>query len=166
MPLEGGFRRAAPSDIPRYPGAKRKRKRSATLRDLPASRPHPSVSGSNPTGSKAKPVQQKGQPIASELASVALFVERHAVRGVSVGLHGAESEGFEPPDPCGSTVFKTAAIDHSANLPENLRLQSYVKKMTVQLFRFVGATFLLNHMAESLTAKGPAWTSVRSGLQI
>ncbi len=30
----------------------------------------------------------------------------------------AESEGFEPPEPCGSTVFKTAAIDHSANFPE------------------------------------------------
>ena len=29
----------------------------------------------------------------------------------------AEDEGFEPPDPCGSTVFKTAAIDHSANPP-------------------------------------------------
>lgn len=29
----------------------------------------------------------------------------------------AESEGFEPPEPCGSTVFKTAAIDHSANFP-------------------------------------------------
>ncbi len=27
----------------------------------------------------------------------------------------AESEGFEPPVPCGTTVFKTAAIDHSAN---------------------------------------------------
>ena len=30
----------------------------------------------------------------------------------------AEDEGFEPPDPCGSTVFKTAAIDHSANPPK------------------------------------------------
>ena len=29
----------------------------------------------------------------------------------------AESEGFEPPDPLRSTVFKTAAIDHSANSP-------------------------------------------------
>ena len=29
----------------------------------------------------------------------------------------AEREGFEPPDPCGSTVFKTAAIDHSATSP-------------------------------------------------
>ena len=30
----------------------------------------------------------------------------------------AESEGFEPPDLLQSTVFKTAAIDHSANSPE------------------------------------------------
>ena len=33
----------------------------------------------------------------------------------------AESEGFEPPDLLQSTVFKTAAIDHSANSP----VQSY-----------------------------------------
>ena len=26
----------------------------------------------------------------------------------------AEREGFEPPEPCGSTVFKTAAFDRSA----------------------------------------------------
>ncbi len=26
----------------------------------------------------------------------------------------AEEEGFEPPVPCGTTVFKTAAFDHSA----------------------------------------------------
>ena len=31
----------------------------------------------------------------------------------------AEGEGFEPPEPCGSAVFKTAAIDHSATLPIN-----------------------------------------------
>ena len=29
----------------------------------------------------------------------------------------AEDVGFEPTEPLGSTVFKTAAIDHSANLP-------------------------------------------------
>ena len=28
---------------------------------------------------------------------------------------GAEGEGFEPPVPYGTTVFKTAAFDHSAN---------------------------------------------------
>ena len=32
---------------------------------------------------------------------------------------GAESEGFEPPEARASTVFKTAAIDHSANFPKN-----------------------------------------------
>ena len=30
----------------------------------------------------------------------------------------AENEGFEPSEPYGSTVFKTAAFDHSANSPE------------------------------------------------
>lgn len=29
----------------------------------------------------------------------------------------AEREGFEPPGPCGPTVFKTAAIDLSATSP-------------------------------------------------
>ena len=33
----------------------------------------------------------------------------------------AETEGFEPPKPFGLTVFKTAAIDHSAISP----LQKY-----------------------------------------
>ena len=32
----------------------------------------------------------------------------------------AESEGFEPPEPFGSTVFKTAAFDHSANSPHKI----------------------------------------------
>lgn len=35
----------------------------------------------------------------------------------SMLFHSAESEGFEPPDLLQSTVFKTAAIDHSANSP-------------------------------------------------
>jgi hypothetical protein len=41
-------------------------------------------------------------------------------------LRFAEKGGFEPPDPCRSTVFKTAAIDHSATSP--LGLQKYKKK--------------------------------------
>ena len=32
-------------------------------------------------------------------------------------LVSAEREGFEPPEPRSSTVFKTAAIDHSATSP-------------------------------------------------
>lgn len=31
----------------------------------------------------------------------------------------AEDTGFEPAEPFGSTVFKTAAIDHSANPPNS-----------------------------------------------
>ena len=31
----------------------------------------------------------------------------------------AEREGFEPPEPLSSTVFKTAAIDHSAISPSS-----------------------------------------------
>ncbi len=29
-----------------------------------------------------------------------------------------EDEGFEPPVPCGTAVFKTAAFNHSANPPD------------------------------------------------
>ena len=42
----------------------------------------------------------------------------------------AERGGFEPPDPRRSTVFKTAAIDHSAISP----LQKYEKKSNSQVF--------------------------------
>ena len=34
-----------------------------------------------------------------------------------------EEEGFEPPEPHGSTVFKTAAIDHSATPLKHLPLR-------------------------------------------
>ena len=47
------------------------------------------------------------------LARLAAKQKAHA----SVGLcfySLAEEEGFEPPEPCGSTVFKTAAFDRSA----------------------------------------------------
>lgn len=33
----------------------------------------------------------------------------------------AEGEGFEPPEPCGSPVFKTGALNHSATPPEDER---------------------------------------------
>ena len=41
---------------------------------------------------------------------------------ISVSHFSAEREGFEPPDPLRSTVFKTAAIDHSATSPSPPRL--------------------------------------------
>ena len=40
----------------------------------------------------------------------------------------AEGEGFEPPNPLRSTVFKTAAINHSANPPS--------LKGTANLYKF------------------------------
>ena len=40
----------------------------------------------------------------------------------------AEEEGFEPPVPCGTTVFKTAAFDHSA-IPPGAKL---VKKSNLK----------------------------------
>ena len=41
----------------------------------------------------------------------------------------AEREGFEPPVPFSTSVFKTDAIDHSAIFPQK-RLQRYYKKST------------------------------------
>ena len=43
----------------------------------------------------------------------AAFLRRHWF-----ALHCAEEEGFEPPVRCRTTVFKTAAIDHSAIPPK------------------------------------------------
>ena len=50
----------------------------------------------------------------------------------------AEGEGFEPPDTCASTVFKTAAFDRSASLPQrkdysisggNMQVKNSAEKM-------------------------------------
>ena len=56
----------------------------------------------------------------------------------------AEREGFEPPEPLSSTVFKTAAIDHSAISPSVLRhtfvlkaVQSYECFLILQTFLHV-----------------------------
>ena len=40
----------------------------------------------------------------------------------------AEREGFEPPEPRSSTVFKTAAIDHSAISPSGLDFLKVVQR--------------------------------------
>ena len=37
----------------------------------------------------------------------------------------AEREGFEPPEPLSSTVFKTAAIDHSAISPSATKVEFF-----------------------------------------
>ena len=46
----------------------------------------------------------------------------------------AEREGFEPPEPRSSTVFKTAAIDHSAISPIFLLMDISSKAMQMYVF--------------------------------
>ncbi len=43
----------------------------------------------------------------------------------------AERKGFEPPVPCGTAVFKTAAFDHSATSPagKNTDASAFGQKM-------------------------------------
>ncbi len=48
----------------------------------------------------------------------------------------AESEGFEPPDLLQSTVFKTAAFDHSASFPE-AKVRTPVKTANYECFFFI-----------------------------
>ena len=51
----------------------------------------------------------------------------------------AEREGFEPPEPLSSTVFKTAAIDHSAISPRTALLLKRVAlflKSDAKIWRF------------------------------
>jgi hypothetical protein len=42
----------------------------------------------------------------------------------------AEREGFEPPDPCGPTVFKTVAFVHSATAPSRSSHTRYAPRST------------------------------------
>jgi hypothetical protein len=46
-----------------------------------------------------------------------IFIIIKGARGPFYYYELAEREGFEPPDPCGSTVFKTAALNRSATSP-------------------------------------------------
>ena len=59
----------------------------------------------------------------NKLMSMCLYTKNEPYRTRS-SCCVAEREGFEPPEPLSSTVFKTAAIDHSAISPRN-RLQKY-----------------------------------------
>ena len=59
----------------------------------------------------------------NKLMSMCLYTKNEPYRTRS-SFWLAEREGFEPPEPLSSTVFKTAAIDHSAISPRN-RLQKY-----------------------------------------
>ena len=49
------------------------------------------------------------------------WAESRAFTGLCSQGYLAESEGFEPPVPCGTTVFKTAALNRSASSPRGTR---------------------------------------------
>jgi hypothetical protein len=59
----------------------------------------------------------------------------------------AEEEGFEPPEPCGSTVFKTAAFDRSATPlcfavlfgSANVAVSAFLPNCASQLFYLVSS---------------------------
>ena len=57
----------------------------------------------------------------------------------------AEREGFEPPEPRSSTVFKTAAIDHSATSPRDKSITSFLIYQTKSenILKFFLATPLI-----------------------
>lgn len=49
----------------------------------------------------------------------------------------AEREGFEPPEPFSSTVFKTAVIDHSTTSPVLSSLQKYFLKGSAKIVKIL-----------------------------
>ena len=59
---------------------------------------------------------QRGRRAAATVTNAAVGAETAQEAG-KPRVKLAEEEGFEPPDPEGSAVFKTAAIDHSATPP-------------------------------------------------
>ncbi len=58
----------------------------------------------------------------------------------------AEEEGFEPSEPCSSTVFKTVAFGRSATLPGKAQHRSY-------LCRPQPVTSFLRHTARAVASK-------------
>ena len=79
---------------------------------------------------KKKKGENKKSPQIVEFAGIA-FLNR--------SVHLAEREGFEPPEPCGSTVFETATIDHSAISPTRgakVKIISRARKKIRPLFFF------------------------------
>ena len=58
----------------------------------------------------------------------------------------AEREGFEPPEPLSSTVFKTAAIDHSAISP-SVKHNHFPKSGAKVLLFFELCKFLIKNLA-------------------
>ncbi len=67
----------------------------------------------------------------------------------------AEGEGFEPPDPFESTVFKTAAFNHSANLPQKfVKLYHIADANAINACRIPSSVRIDESPARSFAAPG------------
>lgn len=55
-------------------------------------------------------------------------------------------EGFEPPDLSGPPVFKTGAIDHSANLPKTYILKNYFISFKIDYFSAIIHFLYFDHL--------------------
>ncbi len=66
------------------------------------------------------------------------------------GFIKTEREGFEPPEPCSSTVFKTAAIDHSAISP---LLNFYVENLNKLILSYLNS--LCRQYLITISTMGP-----------
>ena len=130
LPPEGFERSEAPSGACREGGAMRRP--GGTRRNV--------VEPACPWG---QPRSGGGKREAA-LESAASLTKRETPANAGVD---AVSEGFEPPEPCSSLVFKTNAIDHSANSPY-LCVQRYTNSFARQ-------------NQSSLLAKNFHWNRIR-----
>ena len=74
------------------------------------------------------------------------FLDTFLLRGL------AEREGFEPPEPRSSTVFKTAAIDHSATSPKDKSIAFFLNhQIFLQLFLIIFAIILQPSIYQHIT---------------
>ena len=79
-------------------------------------------------------------PILTRASTARMLInEKPRYLRIRVLCVNAEEEGFEPPVPCGTTVFKTAAFDHSA-IPPGAKLvkksnRKTKKRKNMALFR-------------------------------
>ncbi len=69
-------------------------------------------------------------PILTRASTARMLInEKPRYLCIRVLLLNAEEEGFEPPVPCGTTVFKTAAFDHSAIPPGAKLVKKHKEKV-------------------------------------
>ena len=70
-------------------------------------------------------------------------------------MNFAEREGFEPPVPLGTTVFKTAAIDHSAISPKKYTFKKRCKGTFFFYYYKIFRIFFIKNMIDNIMSTRP-----------